>query len=107
MYMDYEKQLENAKTTSDVALLRKLRTCVDFNVRRAVARNRHTTSDILELLCLDPVMNVSYMASLHPNSPLKREYNEKDINPCVMCEHDERSIECSSCESKKYFYIRY
>jgi len=66
-----------------------------MNVRRALARNRNTPSSILNDLEYDPVENVSYMASKHPNAKANRSF--ENLRPCVLCEDDIRSVDCVSC----------
>lgn len=97
--------LELAKSTSDNFLLTELSFDVDSMVRRAIARNTNTPSNILNTLLKDPVLNVSYMASMNPNCPASKTFS-KDINhPCVNCTKDERSMQCTNCERLSSYKI--
>lgn len=89
--------LEIAKTSNCPVELGKLYDCESMNVRRAVARNINITTEIADKLVLDPVLNVSYMASKNPKATLKREFDKDTLNYCVLCEEDERYMDCSKC----------
>jgi len=74
-----------------------------MNVRRAIARNRSTSKEVLERLVCDPVQNVAYMASVNPNNMFKKDFD--DLSVCSLCEKDERSLNCISCvEVKKHSF---
>ncbi len=88
--------IDLAKSSSDVSVLKGLSSSVNTLVRRAVARNEHTPIETLELLCKDPVLNVSYMAFQNRNCSLYRDFSGYD-HPCVQCAKDERSMDCSQC----------
>lgn len=92
-----EELLEIAKTSSCQDVLDTLKEYPDSNVRRAVARNQHTSSQTLNFLAFDAVENVSFMAVQNPNCPTSREF--KGTNPCVSCQKDEREMVCSECET--------
>lgn len=95
-----EHQLDRAFESSDIGELWELHKSPYMNVRRAVAKNCNIDSKIAKNLLFDPVFNVSYIASLHPNCDCKREFNEKNITLCVKCEKDERELECVDCENR-------
>lgn len=95
--------LHLAKESNDPKVLAKLASSFDILVRRAVARNPHTSSDILSLLSYDPVMNVSFMASSNPNCSDQREFSDT-LNPCISCKQDERDISCLDCTKLNSFY---
>ena len=94
-------QLEIAKTTTCSIELKDLHTSQYMNVRRAVARNRNITKDIANRLSIDPVLNVSYMALQNPKSTINRNLCEKSITNCVLCEDDERTLDCIGCEDNQ------
>lgn len=95
-----EEQLEIAKTTSCSKELKNLHLSQYMNVRRAVARNRNICNYVANNLAYDPVLNVSYMAIKNPKSTVKRNFDEKIITFCVMCEKDERHLDCVECENR-------
>jgi hypothetical protein len=66
-----------------------------MNIRRSLAKNIHITEEILEILISDPVENVSYVASIHPK--INNKYEMKTESACVLCEVDERHLNCTSC----------
>lgn len=66
-----------------------------MNVRRALVKNKNLPIEILKNLEYDPVANVSYLASKHPNSTKNRDF--KNVRPCVSCEKDEKGLYCVGC----------
>lgn len=92
--------LHIAKTTSSLEELFELHLSPNMNIRRAVARNTNISAQLANKLVRDPVLNVSYMANLNPNTTFKREF-KSELSGCVICEKDERNIECTNCEFKK------
>lgn len=88
--------LELAYTTAEVEILELLASFENMFVRRAVARNSNTPPNIVNILAMDPVMNVSYMALKHTNCTLNRAL-KNEIHMCVSCEEDERYMDCSMC----------
>lgn len=97
------EQLNLAKTSSDYELLNILKDSSNMNVRRAVARNLNTPSNIIDYLVYDAVLNVSYMASKNPNCTQQRRFDFL-CNPCISCEEDELSLNCSKCEILTNYY---
>lgn len=100
--MPKEELLNIAKSTNCLNVLSKLTQSVDATIRRAVARNLNSSSDILEKLAFDSVENVSYMAVKNPNCSVSRNFNIS--NPCVVCEKDERTMNCVKCETLEEYY---
>lgn len=93
-----KQQLERAILSNSLDELRNLHTSQYMNVRRAVAKNKHIDSEIANILALDPVLNVSYMASLNPNCNIQRNFFENgNLHVCVVCEEDERDLPCKDC----------
>lgn len=68
-----------------------------MNVRRALAKNVNASLEVLEKLQIDPVQNVSYMASLNPNINTSRNFEEV-FRACVYCEENEAELNCVGCE---------
>lgn len=66
-----------------------------MNVRRALAKNKQIDENVLANLLFDPVQNVSYIAGLHPKNKNIREIDSN--RPCVICEKDEKYIDCIDC----------
>lgn len=96
-----EKELLHlAKTSTELNVLYDLHKSPNMNIRRAVARNKNITESIANKLVSDPVLNVSYMASLNPNCTSKREFNTP-LDGCVICEEDEREIYCVDCPNRR------
>jgi hypothetical protein len=95
--------IDLAINSSDTSVLEQLSKSNNIKVRRAVARNRYTSASVLERLLFDPVLNVSYMASLNSNNILQREFDEI-THPCVLCTKDESSLNCSSCKNLSRYY---
>lgn len=90
--------LELAKSSTESSILSELANATDSIIRRAVARNINTPSKILAFLIEDPVLNVSYMASLNPNCISSRDFSDAS-HPCVICESDERLRICEKCKN--------
>ena len=95
--------LEMAKTSICPQTLHNLASSSHTNVRRAVARNIHTLSKTLEQLAYDPVLNVSFIATKHPNCDVSREF-KNTLNPCVSCKKDERKMVCENCKILQSYY---
>lgn len=92
-----------ANNTNEISILKKLSCHNDSTLRRIVAKNRNTPINIINTLALDPVLNVSYVASSHPNCTYKREYADLS-NPCISCTKDERVIVCTNCDTLNNHY---
>ena len=97
------EDLNLAKTTNSAELLHRLKDSFNSNVRRAVARNKSTSQETLEVLAFDPVENVSFMAVANPKCTINREFPTA-VNPCIFCEKDEREINCLQCDTLSNFY---
>ncbi|PLY07223.1 MAG: hypothetical protein C0625_06300 [Arcobacter sp.] len=93
-------EIENihlALVSTDLELLNELSNSSSMNTRRALARNRNINSIIANKLLFDPVLNVSYIASLNSRRTLNRNFDENIITPCVRCNVDERKLNCMAC----------
>ena len=79
------------KTTSfDEMLL--LKNHSSMAIRRNLARNLN--QEIIDSLLYDPVQNVSYVASIHPNNKnFERTFD--NLRPCVLC--NKNQSDCSFC----------
>lgn len=95
------EQLEMAKNSTCQIELKSLHLSQYMNVRRAVARNKNICTEVANTLAVDPVLNVSYMALQNPKSTITRDLCEDSITLCVMCEKDERYLDCVDCNNKK------
>jgi len=95
----YIKELELARNTSDENIIRKLFRSPLMRVRRALAKNPHTPTEIINQLVVDPVLNVSYIASTHPNCTEQRDIS-KPLNECVLCTIPEHTLHNHSCPRK-------
>ncbi len=94
-----DELIDIAKKTTKLNEMLFLVTYPSMNVRRALARNRNIDDKILKKLLFDPVENVSYMASKHPKAKLQREF--KNLRVCVLCEKDEKGLNCVGCPKLK------
>lgn len=96
-----------AKTTKDVEELDTLAKCLDYKIRRAVARNKFTSQKTLKILQQDPSMNVAYMANLNAKEKVVFKDFLSIENPCVVCEKDESTFhqECNNCGNDSYSRI--
>lgn len=92
-----EKELlELAYSSRDEKMIKELANVESTFVRRAVARNSSVPEKIINKLAIDPVQNVSYMALKHRNCTLFRDMSD-ELHICVVCEKDERTMDCSMC----------
>lgn len=66
-----------------------------MNVRRALARNINITEEILQVLLIDPVQNVAYMANQHPKNKVRKDFGK--VRACVSCKVAENNLNCSQC----------
>ncbi len=98
-----KEQLDLAKNSRCEKELWSLHGSPYMNVRRAVARNINITSRIANNLSVDPVLNVSYMASKNNKSTILRDFSHLNLSACILCEKDERYIDCNACPEKKKF----
>ena len=95
----YISQMKQARQSADNTVLSALILSPLMRVRRALARNPHLDKDKVNLLALDPVLNVSYLATQHPNCTVKREF-EQNLSPCITCDIPEHTLHCHECERK-------
>lgn len=71
-------------------------------VRRALAKNIHTPQNLINILSMDPVLNVSFPASTNPKSTIIRNFDEEKLPPCVTCKIAENKLLCrSGCKRKE------
>jgi len=94
------EKLDIAKTSENLDELKTLVDCESMLVRRAIARNKNIDEEIANLLAFDPVLNVSYMASNNPNCTQKRDFSNYSLVGCVVCDKDERELNCVECQNK-------
>lgn len=85
-----------AKSTSDVDEIYFLAKSPFMLVRRCIAKNNRTPQEIINKLSTDPVLNVSYIATLNPICSVKRVF--EDIPCCVSCEESELDLDCINCQ---------
>lgn len=97
------EKLDKAINGSNLHELKELMEESTMIVRRALAKNINISTEIANALAFDPVLNVSYMAVKNPRCTIKRVFEECNLVNCVICNKDERQLECSSCESKRKF----
>lgn len=96
----------STKTTNELIDIALKTTCINemnflknypyMNVRRALARNANACKEVLYSLYNDPVQNVSFVASQHPNLYCN-EKDFKELRACVLCEKDEKDLNCTNC----------
>ena len=97
-----DELIDLAKSTNNLNEMLFLEKNPSMNVRRALARNRNLYDEVLNRLLYDPVENVSYIASKHPNIKEKREFDNP--RPCVTCNKDEKNLNCKDCTSLTSYY---
>jgi len=95
--MDTTELLEIAKSSTCPIELEELHNSSSMNVRRAVARNINVSTETANKLVNDPVLNVSFMAYKNPKASIKKDFDENSLNYCVLCEEDERYMNCFEC----------
>lgn len=100
-----EKQLvKEAIDTKDIKTITRLSKSPYINVRAAIAQNRYTPREIVDLLAKDPVANVVYVALNNGKCSVNREMNKNDINHnCVICKKDRLTMidNCVNCKLEK------
>jgi butyrate kinase len=98
--VNIEEMIKKANYSTNNDELKELAKNPNMNIRRAVAKNRNTPSEIIDELVYDAVANVSVVASKHPRCSTKREFDSHTLtNRCVICEKsEERALyECKDC----------
>lgn len=95
------EQIKVAIASDNINTLRILSNSEHMNVRRALAKNNNIDAFIANKLLFDPVLNVSYIASLNPNITQKRVFDEKILTQCVKCDVDELKLDCNNCPHSK------
>ena len=88
--------LDTAHNSNDPQVLKELASNVSSKIRRIVARNHNTPTEILNKLANDAVQNVSFMALQNPNCTINRDTSFM-THPCVVCEKDDRYMDCHNC----------
>lgn len=94
-----QEQIILAKMTKDENILKQLAESTHISVRRSVAKNSLVPKRVLERLCTDPSLNVTYVAhKFCDDRKIKRDIFSE--NPCVICTIDEREYinVCNNCE---------
>lgn len=92
--------VEKASASTNYDVLLELSLHPNMSVRRAVARNIHTPSSVLNALVYDVTVNVCFKALENRNCVIKRKLPETSLIPkCVTCEVKEIDtfVKCSSC----------
>lgn len=97
---DINELIEKALKTNDPKEMSFLVKSPYMGVRRALAKNSNTPSNLVNVLINDPVLNVSYPASIHPRSASSRAFSE-DLPVCVTCKIAENQLICNACERKE------
>jgi len=96
---EHYKEVNKALNTTDLTVLKQLLNSKSVGVRRALAQNNSINSEIANCLAYDPVLNVSYIATLNQNCTVKREFNENDLkHKCVICTIAEKDLNCTQCD---------
>lgn len=97
---EIKSAVAKASSTTDRKVLTELANHINITVRRAVARNIYTPSDVLHILAHDVAVNVSAMAIKNKNCYIKREIPKDSLSRrCVACEVQEIDTfeKCPQC----------
>lgn len=94
--MSVKEQIEVALSTSDMQDMMNLIKSPYMLVRRALARNMNTPAQLINRLCMDPVLNVSYLAAQNSKSSVIRNFDGQKLSPCVTCKNVENKLKCTS-----------
>ncbi|AXH13639.1 hypothetical protein CRU99_04845 [Malaciobacter mytili] len=94
---DVVEKLNKAFNSTCINELKMLANSESMIVRRAVAKNVNIDTALANELSFDPVLNVSYMALNNPKSTVKREIPPSNLTKCVVCQKDERYMDCTLC----------
>lgn len=96
---EHHEEINTALNSTDLNVLKKLASSKSISVRRSLAQNSALPTEIVNSLALDPVMNVSYIATLHERCTIKRKFRAIDLaHKCVICTVDERELKCTECD---------
>lgn len=95
--LNVNEQINLAIESNDKNILEILSTSKMPNVRRALSKNNSISSKIADTLVFDPVLNVSYIANQNPNCTQTRDFKDIVLTQCIICDKDERNMNCSSC----------
>ena len=99
----FEHKISLARNSQDINILKKLKNDFSAVIRKTVAQNIHTTKELLNELAFDSVLNVSYLATKHPNCVVVRNFEDTN-HPCIRCKDDFRKIEnCNNCKKLSSF----
>jgi len=100
---NFENKVSLARNSQDLNILKKLKNDISAIIRKSVAQNLHASKELIHELVFDPVLNVSYIATKHPNCSIQREFADTN-HPCIQCKNDFIKIEnCSSCKKLANF----
>ncbi|WP_428023401.1 hypothetical protein [Arcobacter sp.] len=104
---EYLDIIIKAKESTNEEELHELSKNVNFKVRRAVAKNKHTSQKTLATLQKDPALNVAFIANIHAINKVIFDDEIALKNPCVICEKDETTFhhECGNCREDSYSRI--
>jgi len=97
---DMKKLIVEARTTNDLNKIKELKNHQISNIRRNIAKNYHTPTNIINELAFDPVLNVSYIALMNNKCTVKRDIDKiKESNnmKCVICDIPEENLDCINC----------
>ena len=97
------KLIERATFSADSKEIIELSKNECMNVRRTIAKNINTPTNIINQLSNDPVANVSVVALQHKNCTNKRDIDDETLNhKCVSCQISEISAltKCNTCNNQ-------
>lgn len=93
--------ITEASSSSDQKRLEELSNCVYMNVRKAVARNRNTSSTIINKMAeIEISANVLYWLLQKPSCRTNRTISKDDLaNRCTTCDVSELNLNnsCVTC----------
>jgi hypothetical protein len=95
-----EEMIKRANRSTNNDEIKELSKSMFVSVRRAIAKNRNTSSEIINELAYDSTANVSVIASKHHRCTIKREFDSYTLNhKCVTCKKSEEEAlyECKDC----------
>lgn len=93
--------ITEAIQSNDSQRLSELSTSVYINVRKAVARNKHSSNKILNrMIEIERASSVLYWLTKHPSCTSKKVISKEDLeHKCVTCDIPELQLfsACMSC----------